>query len=179
MSKVDLEGSYWTYIVQNSETEVIEETSEGTRYSTTIIYDMNWIPILGCRAFGRSGRRNCVVSFEYIITNNGIVKLDNKQPSASLLNVSSIRGELSEEIIDSAKNQIADSLSLRTKYGISSEIHLHYLAYSLFSSTIKIDLLSTHAEISDMGGAAKDGIGYDSNASFFERIFGWVSNIFK
>lgn len=97
------------------------------------------------------------------LTTGGAIAFDTSQSSANFLEEKSIRDELAEEMQSVSKNKVVESLSGRSKNGLSFELLAHYF----FRNWI---IIGEHAEVANIGGKEKNKPGFDSNAWLFEMV---------
>ena len=156
----DASGQEWVYVIDETETTVVEENDGNVTYETTIKYTRSkkrrwpWSPSSGTQ-------EQITVALQYTVSSDGAISFDNKQSDASALVIECVQNALAEEMYTKCTEQVPESLSGRTIKGIGAELYWHYLSYDL-------NILSGPAEYANIGGLDKDKPGYDSNGRIFE-----------
>ena len=153
ISRIDTDGDRWTHVIEQTETETIEEKESGSTFQTTIVFTSTKTNWLGKEIESKE----TTATFVYYISNDGAIAFDNTQDNSHYLKNKTVREKLAEEMYNSCVNSVEESLSKRTIEGISSELYWHYK----FSFT-------KPGETANIGGRGKDVLGKDSNAWIFE-----------
>ena len=158
VNTIDSTGKYKTRIITSVETHIVEDSTEKVYYATTIKYywaDSNDLySVFGTPEFAET--------FEYHITNSGIISFSNSQPDAIELLDPLMSLTLASEMQTHAHTQVPGSLEGRTVTGMAFELFAH-----LGGSLAGIKLGNTGT--TEMGSNQKESIGYDYNADWFEH----------
>ena len=160
--RIDSDGQIDTYCVTAQNTEYLGKGENNKElYVTTIKYTHDYFDDSGLTTGSYSEEINVEIRFS--IDSAGFVSIPNAAVEQNALAINCVCNALAEEIyhINSSK------LQGRTVKGISREIYLHYLAFSIpLMNKLTDDFIST-----DVGSTLSGTSNEDHNAMGFEYLY--------
>ena len=102
------------------------------------------------------------LSLDFTVSQNGVLRFDNRQPGAALCMDPARSLLLAAEMLKAARTTVPGALSGRTERGLAFELRVHYRFW-------RRHVLRSRTAVSDMGGLNRRAPDYDSNALLFER----------